>query len=89
MLAGCVGREANLTKSIHDRGLLRPVDLAKLQRVFDKACRNCQALPDSEEAKEIALRLLALHDAGLVDENLLVASTSFPTQTQTRIWNQN
>jgi hypothetical protein len=57
--------------------MLRPVDLAKLQRVFDEACRHCEAEPGSDEAKEIALRLLALHDAGLVEEDLLVAATAF------------
>jgi hypothetical protein len=79
-----------LTKSIHDRGVLKPVDLAKLQRVFDEACRNCEAEPDSDDAREIALRLLVLHDAGLVEEELLVAATSFrPLKIRTPLANQN
>ena len=66
-----------MSKSVHDRGLLKPGDIARLQRVFDEACRRRQARPDSPEAREIALTLLALHNAGMVDEEMLMEAVGF------------
>jgi hypothetical protein len=66
-----------MPKSVYDRGLLKPADIAKLQRVFDEACRRREALPDSPEAHEIALTLLALHNAGMVDEDMLMEAVGF------------
>lgn len=57
-----------MPKSIYDRGLLKPAEVAILQRVFDEACRQREAHPESPEAREIALTLLALHNAGMADE---------------------
>ena len=67
-----------MPKSVYDRGLLTPRDIARLQRVFDEACGHRHARPDSEEAKEIALTLLALHNAGMTDEAGLVDAVAFP-----------
>ena len=64
-----------MPKSVYDRGLLKPADIARLQRVFDEACQRRQAHPDSAEAREIALTLLALHNAGMSLSKLISAST--------------
>ncbi len=64
-------------KSLYDRGLLRPTEVAKLQRVFDQACVTRHVVPDSENGRELALTLLALHNAGMVDEELLTAAVAF------------
>ena len=66
-----------MSRSIHDRGLLKPGDVAKLQRVFDAACISREASPDSPEARDIALNLLALHNAGMDDEAMLSAAVNF------------
>ncbi|MFA6156662.1 hypothetical protein [Mesorhizobium sp.] len=66
-----------MPKSVYDRGLLKPADIAKLQRVFDEACRRREALPDSADAREIALNLLALHNAGMVEEDMLMEAVGF------------
>ena len=66
-----------MPKSIYDRGLLKPDDIAKLQRVFDEACKRREAHPDSTEAREIALTLLALHNAGMVEEEMLMEAVGF------------
>jgi hypothetical protein len=66
-----------MPKSVYDRGLLKPADIAKLQRVFDEACRRREALPDSAEAREIALNLLALHNAGMIEEDMLMEAVGF------------
>ena len=60
-----------MPKSIHDRGVLKPADMAMLQRVFDDACRIAEIDPASGEARETALTILALHNAGMVDEQIL------------------
>ncbi|GLQ80631.1 hypothetical protein GCM10007881_41500 [Mesorhizobium huakuii] len=66
-----------MSKSVYDRGLLKPADIARLQRVFDEACLRRAARPDSPEAREIALTLLALHNAGMVDEEMLTDAVGF------------
>jgi hypothetical protein len=66
-----------MSKSVYDRGLLKPGDIARLQRVFDEACLRREAQPDSPEAREIALTLLALHNAGMVDEEMLMEAVGF------------
>jgi hypothetical protein len=66
-----------MPKSIYDRGLLKPDDIARLQRVFDEACRKRDLHPDSAEAREIALNLLALHNAGMVEEDMLMETVGF------------
>lgn len=66
-----------MNRTSYDRGLLKPSDVAKLQRVFDEACRNRNALPDSPEARDIALDILALHNAGMVDEEMLCSTVGF------------
>jgi len=66
-----------MTKSLYERGLLRPAEVAKLQRVFDEACRTRHLIPDSEGGRELALTLLALHNAGMVDEDILTAAVAF------------
>jgi hypothetical protein len=67
-----------MPKAIHDRGLLRPADISKLQRVFDEACRSREVSPETAEAREIALTLLALHEGGMTDEEMLLSATAFP-----------
>ncbi len=57
--------------SIYDRGILRPADIAKLRRIFDEACALVEADPGSGDAREIALTILALHNAGMVEEETL------------------
>lgn len=66
-----------MPKSVYDRGLLKPDDIARLQRVFDEACRRREAHPESAEARELALTLLALHNAGMVDEDMLMEAVGF------------
>ncbi len=66
-----------MSKSVYDRGLLRPSDIARLQRVFDATCQSRSAPPDSPEAKEVALTLLALHNAGMDDEQMLLDAVAF------------
>lgn len=66
-----------MPKAIHDRGLLRPVDISKLQRVFDEVCRSREVLPESAQAREIALTLLALYEGGMTDEEMLLSATAF------------
>ncbi|RWE28207.1 MAG: hypothetical protein EOS78_32475 [Mesorhizobium sp.] len=66
-----------MPKSIYDRGLLKPDEVATLQRVFDEACRRRQAHPESAEARELALTLLALYNAGMVDEAMLTEAVGF------------
>ena len=66
-----------MPKAIHDRGLLRPVDIARLQRVFDEVCRRREVLPETEEAREIALTLMALYEGGMTDEAMLVSALAF------------
>ena len=66
-----------MTLSIHNRGLLKPAEVARLQRVFDEACRQRGALPDSEDAREMALTILALHNAGMTDESMLLEAVGF------------
>jgi hypothetical protein len=69
--------EIAMAKSIYDRGLLKPVEVAKLQRVFDQACLARKTDPESSAARELALKLLALHDAGMEDERDLRDAVSF------------
>lgn len=67
-----------MQKPVNDRGLFRPSDLARLQRVFDEACRQCNVPPESPEARDMALTLLALHTAGITDEQRLVEALLKP-----------
>lgn len=60
-----------MPNSVYDRGLMRPADVAKLQRVFDAGCLQHGLLPESAAARELALTVLALHNAGMVDEEML------------------
>ena len=62
---------------IHNRGNLKRGDIAMLRRVLEIACRNRQTEPDTEEAKELALTLLALFNAGMVDEDMLMDAVAF------------
>ena len=66
-----------MPKSVYDRGLLKPAEVATLQRVFDEACRRREAHPESAEARELALTLLALHNAGMVEEDMLMEVVGF------------
>lgn len=66
-----------MPKSLYERGLLRPADVAMLQRVFDEACAMRDTLPDSEEARDIALNILALHNAGMQQEDELLSAIGF------------
>ncbi|WP_457151285.1 hypothetical protein [Mesorhizobium sp. P5_C1] len=66
-----------MPKSVYDRGLLKPAEVATLQRVFDEACRRREAHPESAEARELALTLLALHNAGMVEEDMLIEAVGF------------
>ena len=71
-----------MPKAIYDRGLMRPVDIARLQRVFDEVCRRREVLPETEEAREIALTLMALYEGGMTDEDMLISATAFPRPEQ-------
>jgi hypothetical protein len=73
-----------MPKDVYDRGLLRPYEVARLQRVFNKACRAREVVPDSEEGRELALTLLALHNAGMVDEDMLSSAIAYPRQPDAR-----
>ena len=73
-----------MSKPIHERGLLRPVEIARLKRVFDQACKARHVVPESENGREIALTLLALHNAGMVDEEMLAAAVAYaPPEART------
>lgn len=63
--------------SIYNRGLLKPGEIAKLQRVFDVACEARGVVPHSADAREVALTILALHNAGMVDEESLRDAVAF------------
>jgi hypothetical protein len=73
-----------MPRSFDERGLLRPADVAKLQRVFDKACLSREILPDTDDAKDIALTLLALHNAGMTSEEMLIDAVAFPRLNYSR-----
>ena len=66
-----------MARSIYDRGLLKPFEIAKLRRVFDDACATRKTDPDSQEARDLALNILALHEAGMQDEQALRSAVSF------------
>jgi hypothetical protein len=66
-----------MPKSVYDRGLLKPWDLARLQRVFNETCRRRELHPESPEARELALTLLALFNAGMSDEAMLMDAVAF------------
>lgn len=60
-----------MPKSIYHRGILKPAEIAVLKRVFDEACRAGDIEPESDAARQTALTILALYNAGLVDEQAL------------------
>jgi hypothetical protein len=60
-----------MPNSVYDRGILKPADIAKLRKIFDEACALIEIEPDSGDAREIALTILALHNAGMVEEETL------------------
>lgn len=60
-----------MPKSIYQRGILKPAEIAILKRVFDEACKAGHIEPESDTARETALTILALYNAGLVDEQSL------------------
>lgn len=64
--------------SINHRGLLRPFEIERLTRVFVEACAQRKIDPESEAAKDLALNLLALYNAGMKDEAMLVSAVAFP-----------
>ena len=66
-----------MPKSVHDRGVLKPADIAMLQRIFDEACKVGNVDPRSGDAREIALTILALHNAGMADEQTLRDAVCF------------
>jgi hypothetical protein len=70
-----------MAKSIHERGLLRPGEVAKLQRIFDEARKTRDIVDHSTEARDLALNILALHNAGMRDEKALLAAVSFRRAT--------
>ena len=67
-----------MPKRFEERGLLKPHEVSRLQRVLSKACASRNIEPSSEEARELALTLLALHDAGMEDEDMLADAVAFP-----------
>lgn len=66
-----------MAESLYDRGILKPVDLSTLKRVFDEACTQRGTLPETSEAKDIALVILALYNAGMRDESMLKDAVCF------------
>ena len=52
--------------------------MAKLQRVFDRSCLSREILPDTDDAKDVALTLLALYNAGMTNEEMLMEAVAFP-----------
>ncbi|MBE7183002.1 MAG: hypothetical protein INR68_01180 [Methylobacterium mesophilicum] len=66
-----------MPKSLYERGLLRPVEIERLKRVFDRACAAREVMAESEEGKELALTILALHNAGMADEEALIAALAY------------
>lgn len=66
-----------MPKSLYERGLLRPVEIERLKRVFDRACLAREVMPESEEGKELALTILALHNAGMADEEALTSALAY------------
>ena len=66
-----------MSAPIHNRGNLKPADIAMLRRVLETACINRQIESGTEDAKELALTLLALFNAGMTDEDLLTTAVAF------------
>ena len=66
-----------MSTPIHNRGSLRPTQIAMLRRVLEAACLNRQVDPDSGAGKELALTLLALFNAGMVNEGSLTDAVAF------------
>jgi hypothetical protein len=64
-----------MPNSIYDRGVLKPTEIAKLKRVFDEACRVGHIEQETSRARDTALTILALYNAGMVDEQSLREAT--------------
>ena len=71
-----------MSTPIYNRGNLRPSEIGMLRRVLGAACLNRRIDSDSEEANELALTLLALFNAGMVDERSLTDAVAFRLRRQ-------
>jgi hypothetical protein len=57
--------------------------MLRLQRVFDEVCRRREVLPETPDAREIALTLLALYEGGMTGEDMLVSAMAVsPPETK-------
>lgn len=70
-----------MTKPIHDRGPMSPIEVAQLQRVFDTACAARSLLQHWTKAHDIARTILALRNTGMQEEAGLNDTPSFRRET--------
>ena len=66
-------------KALFERGILRPRELALLQRVLVAACDRRGCTPESDEGQELTLTIIALYEAGMVDERELLDAVAYRT----------
>jgi hypothetical protein len=57
-------------------GIVRPEELALLQRVFDKACQRLKHSPNDEEADAIAVDIIGTFMSGVTDEETLLQAVT-------------
>lgn len=55
-------------------GIWSPTELAFLQRVVNRVCRERNTRPDSEDGTDTAIRILYFYERGMADEEALVAA---------------
>lgn len=53
-------------------GILDPEQIALLQDIFDSACARLALYPKSQEAENIAQKLVAAHQSGTLDKQLFL-----------------
>jgi hypothetical protein len=52
-------------------GVIGPLELARLQQIFDDACRFADVRPDSAEAEDLATVLMAAYRTGIRGKEIL------------------
>lgn len=71
------------SKLVSLRGILRPNEIDILRRVVKDACvrRRCEV--DSAGGREITLNVIALYEAGMVQEDELLDAVGFSVPDET------
>jgi hypothetical protein len=57
-------------------GIWSPTDLAILQRVVDRVCKERNTRPDSDDGTDTAIRILYFYERGMTDEESLYAAAT-------------